>query len=88
MKTTEKISLEAALKAQSALRASAGLEPETFPVSEFVGMISDEIEHLRKTGRSDNDIANIISQNSPIEITASEITRHYAPPEARNFWKE
>ncbi len=84
----ERISLEAALKAQGALRADAGLEPETFPVADFVGMISDEIEQLRKKGRSDEQIAAIIRQNAPIEISAAAVTQHYAPPEARNFWKE
>ncbi len=88
MNKTETISLEAALQAQSALRANAGLEPETFPVQEFVGMISDEIEQLRKLGRSDDDIAKIISNNSPIEIEGSTVTQFYAPPEARQFWRD
>ena len=78
-----KITLKAALQAQSALRANAGLEPETFPVADFVGMISDEIEHLRKLGRSDDEIARLITNNSPVQITASTISQYYAPPEAR-----
>lgn len=78
------ISLEAALQAQSALRASAGLEPQTFPVAAFVGMISDEIEHLRKLGRSDEEIAGVIRANSPIQITGSAITQYYASPEDRH----
>ncbi len=85
---TDHITLEAALQAQSALRNDAGLEPEIFEIQEFVGMISDEVEQLRKRGRSDDDIAKIISAHSPIQITGSAITQHYAPPEARNFWKE
>ena len=48
--------LEEALRAQKALRALAGLGPETFPVQAFVGMISDEIETLRTQGLSDEDI--------------------------------
>ena len=40
--------LEQALRAQKALRDLAGLQPEMFPVSSFVGMVSDEIEALRK----------------------------------------
>ncbi len=83
MQDKPKLTLEAALQAQSALRASAGLEPETFPVADFVGMISDEIEHLRKMGRSDDDIASVITDNSPVQIDASTITQYYAPPEAR-----
>jgi hypothetical protein len=38
----QKISLPAALQAQSALRSSAGLGPELFPIPEFVGMISSQ----------------------------------------------
>lgn len=83
MNDKPKLTLEAALQAQSALRVAAGLEPETFPVAEFVGMISDEIEHLRKIGRSDDDIARIITDNSTVQITGTTITQYYAPPEAR-----
>ena len=88
MDAKQNITLEAALQAQSALRASAGLEPETFPVADFVGMISDEIEHLRKQGRSDEDIANIISTNSPVQITGQVVTQYYASPEARQHREE
>lgn len=54
-----------------------------FPIQAFVGMISDEIEQLRKLGRTDEDIAGIISSNSDIGITAAEIGENYAPPEER-----
>jgi len=87
MDQESKISLEAALAAQSALRKNAGLEPETFTMPDFVGMISDEIEQLRRMGRSDDEIAEIVSSNSPIRITGWDISQHYAPPEARNFFK-
>jgi hypothetical protein len=77
-------SLQEALQAQSALRAAAGLESERFPVSAFVGMISDEIEILRRQGRSDDDIAGLISKQSPIAISSADIAANYAPPEDRN----
>ncbi len=76
--------LEDALKAQKALRDLAGLPAEMFPVEAFVGMISDEIEQLRKQGRSDDEIARTISDNSRIQISASEIAENYAPPETRH----
>lgn len=76
--------LEEALKAQKSLRDAAGLAPEQFPMQAFVGMISDEIEVLRKRGKSDSDIAAIILQSSSIEITASDISENYAPPEQRH----
>ena len=75
--------LEEAVKAQRALRAAAGLGPEQFPIEAFVGMISDEIESLRKRGQSDEEIAKLVRENSAIDITAEEIGRNYAPPEQR-----
>ncbi len=78
-----RVSLEAALQAQAAMRASAGLPKETFPVADFVGMVSDEIEQLRKIGRSDEQIAELITASSPIQITGPAISKYYAPPELR-----
>lgn len=76
--------IEEALRAQRALRELAGLGPEMFPVQAFVGMISDEVETLRSQGHSDQEIANTITANSGISITAGEIASHYAPPEQRH----
>jgi hypothetical protein len=76
--------LEEALKAQKSLRDAAGLAPEQFPIQAFVGMISDEIESLRKRGKSDDDIAAIIRNNSAINITAADIAENYASPGKRH----
>ncbi len=76
--------VEEAVKAQKSLRQAAGLGPEEFPIRAFVGMISDEVESLRKRGKSDEEIASIIQQNSSIEITAAEIAENYASPEERH----
>lgn len=76
--------LDEALRAQKALREAADLGPEQFPVQAFVGMISDEIEELRKRGRSDEEIASLIETNSSIKITASEIAENYASPDDRH----
>ena len=76
--------LEEALKAQKSLRDAAGLAPEQFPIPAFVGMISDEIDSLRRRGKSDDDIAAIIRQNSAIHITAAEIAENYAPAAERH----
>ena len=76
--------VEEAIKAQKSLRAAAGLEAEQFPIQAFVGMISDEIESLRKRGKTDDEIASIIRDSSAIEISASEIAENYAPPEERH----
>jgi hypothetical protein len=75
--------LQEAIKAQKALRTAAGLGPEMFPLDAFVGMISDEIDSLRKAGKSDQQIAALVSQNSSIQITAEEIAQNYASPEQR-----
>lgn len=76
--------LAEAVRAQQALRDLGKLGPETFPIQAFVGMISDEIEHLRKLGHSDAEIARVITANSKIEITGAEIADNYAPPEQRH----
>jgi hypothetical protein len=86
--TEKTYSLEEALKAQGALRAAAGLEPERFPVEAFVGMISDEIETLRAQGKSDDQIAGLINEQGQIEISAAEIAANYATPEERNRGRE
>jgi hypothetical protein len=76
--------VEEAVKAQEALRTAAGLGPEMFPLQAFVGMISDEIDLLRKCGKSDEQIAALVCRNSSIQITAEEITQNYASPEDRH----
>jgi hypothetical protein len=84
METKKTYPLEEAVQAQKALRTLAGLGPETFPIEAFVGMISDEIEQLRKLGHSDEEIASVIGKSSRIEITAAEIAENYASPEQRH----
>lgn len=82
-KPEESYSLDQALKAQRALRAAAGLSEERFPLSAFVGMVSDEIETLRSQGHSDEEIARIIAKNSEVRLSADAIREHYAPAEKR-----
>ncbi len=77
-------SVEEAIQAQKALREAAGLGVEMFPVQAFVGMISDEIEELRKQGKSDDAIAGLIESSSAIRITASEIAENYASSAERH----
>ena len=80
--------VEEAIKAQKSLRDAAGLAPEQFPIQAFVGMISDEVESLRKQGKTDEEIASLIRDNSSIEISASEISQNYASPEQRHHHGE
>lgn len=76
--------VEEAVRAQKALRDLAGLGPEMFPIQAFVGMISDEVEILRKQGHTDERIAETIAASSGIRITAQEIAGNYASPEERH----
>jgi hypothetical protein len=72
--------LEEALKAQKALRDAANLDQESFPIQAFVGMISDEVEALRKMGKSDEEIARLIESESQIRVSGAEIAENYASP--------
>ena len=85
---TKSYPLEEAIRAQNALRKLAGLGAEMFPIQSFVGMISDEIETLRKQGHTDQEIASTISASSKIDITAKDIAEHYAWPEDRHQPRE
>ncbi len=76
--------VEEAVRAQKALRELANLGPEMFPVEAFVGMISDEIEELRRRGHTDEEIAAVVRKNSKIDITGVEIASNFATPEQRH----
>ncbi len=75
--------LEQAMKAQQALRATAGLPAEEFPVKAFVGMISDEIEALRQAGKSDDEITGLINKAAGTELSAADVVENCAPAEQR-----
>ncbi|RXH58206.1 hypothetical protein [Granulicella sibirica] len=72
-----------AATAQTALRKALGLEPEQFPVSAFIGMVSDEIEQLRAQGKTDDEIAVLIEQAVGVKLPTETITRFFASPEKR-----
>ena len=69
--------------AQKALRDAAGLGPARFPIPAVVGMLGDEIEALRSAGRSDADIAAIITKASGKPIEPAAIDAHHTPPSKR-----
>ena len=76
-------SLEQALKAQQVLRTAAELPAEQFPLQAFVGMLSDEIEAVRKAGKSDAEIASMINKAAGTQLTTLDIAENYASPESR-----
>ena len=80
----KRYAMEQAIRAQKALREVAGLGLQMFPIEAFVGMISDEIETRRSQGKTDVEIASVITSNSSIEMTAAEIAEHYASPGDRH----
>ena len=77
-------SIDEANQAQKALREAAGLGPARFSVPAVVGMLSDEIEALRKAGRSDDEIADVIAAASGKSVAGDAIGKHYAPPKERH----
>lgn len=54
-------SSEEVLRAQCALRSAMGLDGDSFPERAFMGMLGGEIEQLRKVGKSDAEIGELIS---------------------------
>ncbi|MBV8851584.1 MAG: hypothetical protein JOZ16_18570 [Methylobacteriaceae bacterium] len=76
--------LDEFLAAQKALRQNLGLREERFPISAFIGMISDEIDQMRRAGRTDEDVAATISAATGRMIDAEDILRFYASPKKRH----
>jgi CheY-like chemotaxis protein len=60
--------------AQRALRASMGLGPEAYALLPFLGMLADEIGQLRKMGRSNDEIAELLTAAlaKPVSVAAVE----------------
>jgi len=77
-------SIDEAIKAQRALRQTLGLGDERFEVSEFVAMVSDEIEQMKADGKSSADIVAIVAETTGHRMDAADIDRHYVPPERRH----
>lgn len=46
-------------------------------------MVSDEIEQLRQSGRTDEQIAGLIDEAIGVRVEAAAITEFYASPEER-----
>ena len=65
--------------AQKALRSVARLPEERFPIQVFIGMLGDEIQALRESGKTDREIASLINWAAGVNITASDVTEYYAP---------
>ena len=77
-----------AADAQTALRRALGMPPEQFPLPAFVGMVSDEIEQLRKAGKTDQQIAALIADAIGVTVKADAIAQFYASPDMRGHHGE
>lgn len=77
-------SLDEAIKAQRGLREALGLGEERFEVSEFVEMISDEIEQMRDAGKTNDDIATIVADATGHRMAPADLDRYYIAPEQRH----
>jgi hypothetical protein len=75
--------VEEALAVQREMRRCLGLGAEAFPLSAFIGMLSDEIERLRASGQSDAKIAALIERTIGRVFAESDIARYYASSDAR-----
>ena len=69
-------SAEDVVRAQQGLRASMGLGPEAFATAAFIAMLGSEIDQLRKIGRSDDDIAALLTTALGRTITVQAIEAH------------
>ena len=78
-------SAQEAVAVQRELRRSLGLGAEAFPLPAFIGMISDEIEQFRSSGRSDAEIAALIKSTIDRDVAPSDIAQFYASPETRQW---
>ncbi len=81
-------SLDEAIKAQRSLRQVLGLGEERFEVSEFVEMISDEIEQMRDAGKTNEDIVAVVAEATGHRMDPADLDRHYIAPEDRHGGQE
>ena len=65
------------------LRQVLGLGEERFEVSEFVQMISDEIEQMRDAGKTNDDIAAVVAEATGHRMDPADLDRHYVAAEHR-----
>ena len=70
-----------AMQAQRALRNAISIAPETLPLKAFVAVLGIEIEQLRHLGKSDDDIAALITAAIGKDFSAELVGLHRAPSE-------
>ena len=69
--------------AQSEMRHILGLPEPRFSFPTFIGMLSDEIEQMRRAGHTNEMVAQTINRATGQSIKAIDVQRHYLPVEER-----
>jgi hypothetical protein len=69
--------------AQNEMRHILGLPEPRFSFPTFIGMLSDEIEQMRRAGHTNEMVAQTISRATGHSIEAIDVQRHYLPVEER-----
>ncbi len=64
-----------AARAQQALRDAMGLGPETLSLEALIGMLGDELDQLRRIGKTDADLAAMLSAATGRDIPVSALGR-------------
>lgn len=70
---SEKFTTAEAMLAQQGLRQAMELGPETMSTEALIGMLGDEIDQLRRLGKSDSEIAGLIGAAIGRDIPVSVI---------------
>ena len=79
MPDQRRFTLEQAMNARKVLRDSMNLQPEMFPLDGVIGMLSDEIEVMRKAGTSDAMISKLIGIGLGDMVLASDVRAYFVP---------
>ena len=69
--------------AQNEMRHILSLPEPRFSFPTFIGMLSDEIEQMRRAGHANEMVAKTISRATGQSIEAIDVQRHYLPVEER-----
>ena len=77
-------SMDEVVKARHALRTAMGIESKALGTTAFLALLGDEIAQLRKTGRSDADIAKAISDAIDRDVATAAVERQVAPTTANS----
>jgi hypothetical protein len=79
MKAHHEYNIEQVIYARKVLRDSMNLETQTFPLSAVIGMLSDEIDAMRKAGISDITISKLMGLGLGDAVSVRDIQKYFAP---------